>query len=182
MNIRKIIFFLCIIFFESCSIFSEKKHHLSYDENNTNEESLFESGKRSYYSSLDLNLDQTKTHIAINKLQKFVQTYPYSYRVKEAYRLLNDLLMKIEKKNYYIANLYFLMRRYKASLMYFQDFIKDFPDSCFQEKVLYKICLSQYHLLRKNDFVKSYEEYIKYFPYSPNAKRLKFLYKKLKKL
>ncbi|WP_185860553.1 outer membrane protein assembly factor BamD [Blattabacterium cuenoti] len=94
--------------------------------------------------------------------------------------MLNNLLTKIEKKNYCIANSYFLMQRYQASLIYFKDLINDFPKSHFKEKVMYKICVYQYQLSKKKDFIKSYEEYMKNFPYSFNVKKLKVLYKKLK--
>ncbi|WP_185859135.1 outer membrane protein assembly factor BamD [Blattabacterium cuenoti] len=171
-----------ITFFESCFIFSEKKPVLSWKEDESGEKGLFESGKHHYFSSLNFDLDQTKTNIAINKLNQFVREYPDSSKIKEAYRLINNLLMKIEKKNYCIADSYFLMRRYQASLIYFQDFIRDFPESHLKEKVLYKICVSQYQLSRKKDFFKSYYEYMKCFPHHSNAKKLKVLYKRLTNL
>ncbi len=160
--------------FEGCSFLPEKKSVLS------EEETLFEQGKRHYFSSLNFDLDQTKTNIAINKFNQFIKEYPDSSKIKEAYRLLDNLLKKIEKKNYCIANSYFLMGRYQASLIYFQDLINDFPESRFKEKVMYKICVSQYQLSKKKDFVKSYEKYMNDFSYSSNAKKLKILYKKLK--
>ncbi|WP_185853174.1 outer membrane protein assembly factor BamD [Blattabacterium cuenoti] len=180
MNIKTICLIgVFITFFESCFLFSEKKFVFSGKENESGEEGLFESGKRHYFSSLNFDLDQTKTNNAINKLNQFIREYPDSSKIEEAYRLINDLLMKIERKNYCIADSYFLMRRYQASLIYFQDLMRDFPESHFKEKVLYKICVAQYQLSRKKDFLKSYNEYMKCFPHYSNAKRLKVLYKKL---
>ncbi len=162
-------------FFEGCSILSEKKS----DFLESGESTLFEKGKRDYLSSLNFNLDQTKTNLAINELNQFIKEHPDSSKVKEAYDLIQKLLKKIEQKNYYIANYYFIMHKYKAALIYFQDFINQFPKTSFKEKVLYKICVSQYQISRKEDFFKSYNEYIKNFPNSNNAKKLKILYKKL---
>ncbi|WP_185857159.1 outer membrane protein assembly factor BamD [Blattabacterium cuenoti] len=172
----RIIFIVSILslVFEGCSILPEKKSVFS------EEDTLFEQGKRYYLSSLNFDLDQTKTDIAISKFNQFIKKYPDSSKIKEAYRILNNLLKKIEKKNYCIANSYFLMNRYQASLIYFKDLINDFPESCFKEKIMYKICVSQYKLSKKKDFVRSYNEYMKNFPYSYNAKKLKILYKKLK--
>ncbi|WP_185866983.1 outer membrane protein assembly factor BamD [Blattabacterium cuenoti] len=173
----RLLFIITVLFtsflFEGCFILPEKQSVFS------EEEALFYKGKRHSLSSLNFDLDQTKTDIAINNLNQFIEKYPDSSKIKEAYRLLNNLLEKIEKKNYYIANSYFLMRRFQASLIYFQDLITDFPESRFKEKIMYKICVSQYQLSRKKDFVKSYNEYMKNFSYSSNAKKLKVLYKKL---
>ncbi|WP_185872060.1 outer membrane protein assembly factor BamD [Blattabacterium cuenoti] len=180
----KVIFLIIIFmsFFESCVISKKKYVSLELEkENELIEENLFESGKYYYFSSLNFNLDKNKTDIAINKFNQFIKKYPKSLKIKEVYKLLNDLLMKIERKNYYIANLYFIMHKYQTSLDYFQDFIKDFPESNFKEKVLYKICVSQYKLYKKKDFIKSYNDYMKYFSYyKNNTKKLKILYKKLK--
>ncbi|WP_185861111.1 outer membrane protein assembly factor BamD [Blattabacterium cuenoti] len=172
-----VIFFIfigSILDLEGCFFFQDKKSFLS------EEGSFFEKVKNHYLSSLDFNLDQTKTDVAIDKLNQFIQKYPDGSKIKEAYRLLNNLLEKIERKNYCIANSYFLMHRYRASLIYFQDLINDFPESSFKEKIMYKICVSQYQLSKKKDFGKSYEKYMDNFPYSSNAKKLKVLYKKLK--
>ncbi|WP_185869453.1 tetratricopeptide repeat protein [Blattabacterium cuenoti] len=179
MNFRIILIIIIITFFEGCFIFSEKKYFLEKNDKKT-EKSLFESGKRYYLSSLNFDLDQNNTTIAVNKLNQFIKDYPNSLMTKEAYKYLNNLLMKIEIKNYYIAESYFLMQRYKVSLIYFQDFLNTFPKSFFKEKVLYKICYANYKLFRKYDFFKSYEKYIKNFSnLSYNAKKLKVLYKKL---
>ncbi|WP_185861983.1 outer membrane protein assembly factor BamD [Blattabacterium cuenoti] len=174
MNFRIILLLIIIItIFNGCLIFSDI---------NKNEEDLFKSGKNYYYSSINFDLDKTKTCVAINKINQFIREYPNSCNVKEAYRLLNDLLKKIEDKNYNIADSYFLMGRYQVSLIYFKNLIKNFPDGFFKEQILYKICLSQYKLSKKKDFFRSYEEYMKYFSHLSNAKKLKFLYKKLKNI
>jgi len=172
----RIIFVITILFisflFESCLFFPENKSISS------EEEVLFEKGKRSYLFSLNFNLDQTNTEIAIDKLNQFIKKYPNSLKIKEAYKLLDNLLYKIEKKNYCIANSYFLIQKYQASLIYFQNIISEFPETRFKEKIMYKICVSQYKLSRKKDFVKSYNEYMINFPNSLNAKKLKVLYQK----
>ncbi|WP_185876672.1 outer membrane protein assembly factor BamD [Blattabacterium cuenoti] len=168
---------------ESCFLFTGKKNVLTEGLNESKEEEdLFKSGKEYYNSSLSYNLDQEKTDIAINKLNQFIKNYPNSPKVKEVYDLLNNLFFKIERKNYCIADSYFLMGRYQASLIYFQNLIKNFPRSIFKEKVLYKICVSQYKLRRKKDFFNSYYEYLKHFKFHSNSKKLKILYKKLEKL
>ncbi|WP_185868873.1 outer membrane protein assembly factor BamD [Blattabacterium cuenoti] len=169
-----------MIFLTSC--LSEKEHISLKEEEELEENLLFNSGKNYYFSSLNFDLDPAKARNAINKFNQFVKKYPQSSKVKEAYSMLHDLLKKIEKKNYCIADSYFLMGRYKTSLKFFQDLIQYFPESRFKEKILYKICISQFFLSRKKDFFKSYNEYMKHFSYHIHAKKLKMLYKKLKKL
>lgn len=92
----RIIFIISTLFvsflFEGCSLFTENKPVL------LEEETLFEKGRYYYLSSLNFNLDQTKTNIAINKFNQLIKEYPDSSKIKEAYRLLNNLLKKSKKK------------------------------------------------------------------------------------
>ncbi|AGW85982.1 hypothetical protein K645_1016 [Blattabacterium sp. (Nauphoeta cinerea)] len=177
---NRIIFFVSVlsiaILHKGCSIhtgFFEKKLVLSKDK------ILFEKGKRYSLLSPNFDLDQTKTKIAIETFNQFIKEYPDSSKVKEVYNLLYKLLNKIEKKDYNIANYYFLIRKYQSSLIYFQDFIKNFPKSYLKEDAMYKICICQHKLSNRKNFLKSYDEYIKNFPYSSNVKKLGILYKKL---
>lgn len=184
-NINRIILIIFFIVFNGCFLLQKKNSIISScDEKklqlHIHEIDLFNNSKKHYYKSIKSGLNNKKTvSFTIEELNQFIKKYPNSSKVKEVFRLLNNLLLKIENKNYCIAESYFLMKRYKTSLDYLKDFIDTFPNSHLKEKVLYKICVSQYELHMKKDFFKSYERYMKYFSNSFNAKKLKIFYKKL---
>ncbi|WP_185863087.1 outer membrane protein assembly factor BamD [Blattabacterium cuenoti] len=171
---NKIIFFISVLSipFLHKGCFTDITEKISYED-----QILFEKGRRYFLSSPNFDLDQTKTKIAIEKLSQFIKDYPNSTKVKEVYNFIEKLLNKIEKKDYNIANYYFLTQKYQSSLICFQDFIKNFPKSSLKEEAMYKICVCQHKLSNRKNFIKSYDEYMKNFPYSSNAKKLEILYK-----
>lgn len=181
-RIDKIILIIFFIFFNGCFFLNKRNSILSsYDEKkiNLHEIYLFKNSKNCYSIKSDLN--EKKVSFTIEKLIELIKKDPDGSKVKEVCRLLNNLFLKIENKNYCIAESYFLMHRYKIALDFLKDFIETFPNSGLKEKVLYKICISQYELCMKKPFLKSYEKYMKYFSNSFNAKKLKILYKSLVK-
>ncbi|WP_113738211.1 outer membrane protein assembly factor BamD [Blattabacterium clevelandi] len=172
--------------FRKLNLFSKKK----YLGNNYEENESFKRGLNYYFKSLNFDLDQKTTREAIENLNKFIKEYPNSSKIEEINEILNKLSKKLEKKDYYIANTYFFMKKYQSSLIYFQDFLNNFPKSNFKEDVLYKICLITYKLSINNNknkknqilnFLKAYYRYVKSYPNSPNIKKLKIFYEKLLK-
>ncbi|AWU44223.1 outer membrane protein assembly factor BamD [Blattabacterium punctulatus] len=172
--------------FRKLNLFSKKK----YLENNYEENESLKRGLTYYFKSLNFDLDQKKTKEAIEVLNKFIKAYPNSSKLEEINEILNKLSKRLEKKDYYIANTYFFMKKYQSSLIYFKNFLNNFPKSNFKEDVLYKICLITYKLSinkkenQKNkisNFIDAYYRYIKLYPNSPNIKKLTIFYEKLLK-
>ncbi|WP_185864315.1 hypothetical protein [Blattabacterium cuenoti] len=179
---RRIVLIIFLITFSSCFL-SKKNIDISDEKKSQLHKAILlnENVKKYYEKSSNDNLDNQLVFYTIEELHQFIKNHPNSIKLKEVLKLLNDLLLKIEIKNYHIAESYFLMHRYKVSLQYFKDFINVFPNSHFKEKVLYKICVAQYKISMKKDFFKSYEKYMKYYSKYSNAKKLKILYKELTK-
>ncbi|WP_185849632.1 outer membrane protein assembly factor BamD [Blattabacterium cuenoti] len=172
--------------FKNWNFFS-KKNSSNSDGHDSEENRLFKRGFNEFIHSLDFNLDQTKTHAAIDALNQFITKYPNSPKIQEIKNIVVNLIKKIEKRDYYIANTYFLMHKYKAALIYFKDFIKKHPKSIYKEKALYKICIITYKMAVNKekvlDFFDVYQRYIKLYPDSySNIKKLKTYYKELLKL
>src|SRR5690606_18097183 len=68
-----------------------------------------------YEGSLDYNLDQSNTELAINEMQNFLNNYPHSEKSKNINELIDELTYKLEFKAYENARQYFKMADYKAS-------------------------------------------------------------------
>ena len=74
---------------------------------------------------------------AIEKFQLFTNKFPHSERVGEANKLIDEMRLKLEKKAFDNARLYFRTENYRASIYAFENFLKDFPGSDNKEEALY---------------------------------------------
>jgi outer membrane protein assembly factor BamD len=111
-------------------------------------------------------LDQTSTYEAITALQNFINRYPGSERTDEATKLIDDLQVKLEKKAYENARLYYDLGRYKAAVIAFENFRKDYPDSDYNEELAYLKVKTQYELAANSIITKQkdrFEETIDYY-------------------
>lgn len=130
-------------------------------------------------------LDQSNTDQAIVASQNFLNRFPQSKYGEECSRIISELRQKLEKKAYEGAKLFYKIRNYKAAVITFANFQKDFPDSNFNEEVAYLKILSQYEYARIStlrrqptrfqDVLKYYTEFIDAYPgsgYTRSAERL----------
>ena len=85
------------------------------------EECMFMVPYCKYLDSPKYKLDQTNTRQAINDFQLFVNAYPTSPRVDECNQLIDELRMKLQKKEFEIAKLYLKMEKYEAAVVSFEN-------------------------------------------------------------
>lgn len=90
-----------------------------------------------YMQSPDYKLDQTVTYEALAALQLFINRYPYSEYSDKADQLINELQVKLEKKAFENAKLFQKISRYKAALVSFDNFRRNYPDSKYNPEALY---------------------------------------------
>lgn len=114
------------------------------------EQAAFMGAYCSYLDSPPSSLDQTVTNDAIKDLQLFINQYPKSEKVAQANKLIDELRFKLETKAYDIARLYFKMSDYKASVINFENLIKDFPDTRYRETAMFHIAKSYYYYAEKS--------------------------------
>lgn len=133
-----------------------------------------------FLQSPEYNLDQTVTYEAITELQNFIERYPASEYVDKAEEMIGELQVKLETKAYMNARLFYKIKRYKAALVVFENFHKDFPDSDFNEEVTYMGIETAYEYARvsisekqEERFRNCIERYEKFLEKYPNSKFLK---------
>lgn len=97
-----------------------------------------------YKESPRYSLDQTVTREAIQEFQRFVNRYPNSDRVEEANEYIDQLRWKLEKKRFEKAKLYYNINDFRAAVQTFENLIKDFPGTEFEEEALFYIVKSYY--------------------------------------
>jgi outer membrane protein assembly factor BamD len=81
--------------------------------------------------------DQTKTYEALDRLNRFLQTFPTSPRVSEARAALRQVHERLGKKDFLSAKLYFSRKRYDAALIYLAKIIDLDPDTVWAKRSLY---------------------------------------------
>jgi len=138
-----------------------KQYSQMYPRGEKAEESLFLSAYCNYLSSPRPSLDQSSTYLALEELQIFIDMYPKSSRVKEANKLMDDLRQKLEDKAYRISKLYYRMEDYQAAITSFENILDEYPDTDYQEEILYYITKAYYDYAEKSIYSKKMERFEK---------------------
>ncbi|KAA3632185.1 MAG: outer membrane protein assembly factor BamD [Bacteroidetes bacterium] len=160
----------------------------TYSTSDKREEIDFMAAYCNYKMSPTFRLDQTYTLQAINDFESFVNLYPFSERVEECNRLIDEMRKKLERKAFEEGKLYYDIRRYQASIQSFENLLKDFPETLDAEQVRYLIAKSAY-LWATNSFVEKQKErfelaiektqdYLDTFGEGPNRKEIETMLNK----
>ncbi|RMG86532.1 MAG: outer membrane protein assembly factor BamD, partial [Bacteroidetes bacterium] len=137
-----------------------KNFTTTFPNSSKKEEAMFMAAYSNYQLSPSFRLDQTYTLKAIDEFQTFVNTYPSSERVAECNRLIDQMRLKLERKAFEEAKLYYDLRQYQAATVTFENLLKDFPETTRAEEVRYLIVKSAF-LLAQNSIYEKQEERFK---------------------
>jgi len=156
------------------------------------EEAQFMVGYCSYLLSPKVRLDQETTITAIDALQLYINLYPFSERVTEAQKLIDELRDKLVEKSFINARLYFDFENYKAAVVALENAIKDYPDSKFREDLMYMLLKSKFLLglnsiqdkkeQRLSDALDEYFAFTDEFPESKYRKEVERYYETTAKI
>ncbi|ACU06545.1 lipoprotein protein, putative [Flavobacteriaceae bacterium 3519-10] len=123
-----------------------KNFSVTFPQDPRAEDAAYMSALCFYEGSMDYNLDQTSTELAINELQNFLNNYPNSEKSKNINELIDELTYKLEFKAYENARQYFKMADYKAANVAFENVLYDFPSTKLSPKINEYILRSKYEL------------------------------------
>ena len=123
------------------------------------EECSFMAAYCKYKDSPIYKLDQTSSKEAISQMQLFINAYPYSERVEECNRLIDELREKLQLKELEVAKLFLKMERYEAAVSAFENLLLDYPDTKFREDALFYTIKSYYYYASKSVRSKRAERY-----------------------
>ncbi|SFC48301.1 outer membrane protein assembly factor BamD [Flexibacter flexilis DSM 6793] len=132
------------------------------------EEAAFMQALSEYQDSAPYNLDQTSTYSAIENLHNFMMQYPESSYKDTCSVLTENLRQKLERKAYENAKLYLKKEDFKAAIITFDNFKKDFPESAHNEEVTYLKVESAYLLARNSVAAKQPERYAQVIKFYQN--------------
>jgi len=131
----------------------------SYPESSKIEEVAYKQAYCYYLDSPRYSLDQENTMKAISELQKYINRYSESENAIEANKLIRELSLKLEEKDFEIAKQYMKLEQYKAADISFGNFISDYPGSKYREDAFYLKFVSLYEYAKNSFKVKQKERY-----------------------
>lgn len=118
----------------------------TYNRSPLAEEALFMNAYSLYLDAPDYNLDQKSSHDAVNAIQLFISRFPESDSYERATAMIDDLQVRFEEKAYQESMLYLRLTDglypgefYRACIINFQNFAKNYPDSKHNEELGYKL-------------------------------------------
>lgn len=123
-----------------------KSFYETYGRSPLSEEAHFMYAYSLYESSPDHNLDQQSSIEAMAAMQTFLNQFQGSKFSERAADVIVQSQKKLERKNYENAKLYLKLRSYKASIIAFDSFKQNFPDSDYLEEVAYLKVEAQFRL------------------------------------
>ncbi len=163
-----------------------KTFYETYGRSQLVQEAYFMYAYSLYISSPAPSLDLTSGIEAMNAMQNFINQYPDSQYRERASEAIVVSQNKLERKGYENAKHYLKLRQYKAAVISFDNFKKNFPDSNFLEELAYLKVLAQYKLAnqsflslqhdRYTSVVQYYQELVDNFPNSKYLKDAERLY------
>ena len=123
-----------------------KNFSVTFPQDKRAEDAAYMSALCYYEGSMDYNLDQSSTELAINEMQNFLNNYPNSERSKNIDQLIDELTYKLEFKAYENAKQYYKMADYKAASTAFENVLDDFPSTKLRSKIYDYLLKSKYEL------------------------------------
>ncbi len=123
-----------------------KNFAVTFPQDKRAEDAAYMSALCYYQGSMDYNLDQSSTELAINELQNFLNNYPNSEKAKNINELIDELTYKLEFKAYENARQYYKMADYRAANVAFDNVLEDFPSTKLRPKIYEYILKSRYEL------------------------------------
>lgn len=155
------------------------------------EEAFFKSAYCYYLDSPRPSLDQTSTRKAIEEFLLFINKYPESDKVQQAYTLIEEMRNKLVEKSFIGAKLYFDLSDYKAAITALELSLRDHPESDFREEQIFHLVKSHF-LLAENSIpskqkerykatLEQYQSFVSEFPESDFRKEADKIQKKSQK-
>ncbi len=153
------------------------------------EEALFYTAYCKYKESPEYYLDQTLTIESLKAFQDYINKYPDSKRVQEANKCMDELRMKLIKKDYANAYNYYKVEQYQAAQVALKDFINKYSDNTqYRQNAMYYIVLAGYYYAlgsveskqkeRWNNMILDYERYQALFENFTDKQQVEDLKKK----
>lgn len=115
------------------------------------EEATFLGALCDYKLSPRAQLDQESSKSSIEGFNVFITKFPYSPKVEEAKKYIDELQERLVEKSYLNARLYYDMKEYKAAITALSNSLKEYSASKYREEMMF-LKLNSLFLYAENSF------------------------------
>ncbi len=136
-----------------------RNFYTTYGRSPKAEQAMFMQVKSLYNQSPKHEQDQASTLTAMEAVQEFMIRYPESEYTAEANQILDNLSVKLDKKAFESARLYYQIRAYKAAVVALTNFQREFASSPYAEEAGFLKIESQYEYAKQSVASKQEERY-----------------------
>ncbi len=112
-----------------------------------------------YKTSPEYSLDQSNTEYAIEQIKSFVVAYPNNDHIEECNSMLDDLRLKMARKNLEILKLYYNTDKYEACQISAKNFFNEYSYSPLMPEAVYYLVLNNLEYAQKSVEHKKEERY-----------------------
>ena len=123
------------------------------------EEAIFLYAKSQYMSSPGYEQDQSTTVTALESLLEFQSRFPNSQFAEETNNMINELNVKLDRKAFDSARLYYQLRYYKSAVVSLTNFINEHAGSPYSEEAAFLRLDAQYRFALESVLNKQQERY-----------------------
>lgn len=141
-----------------------------------------------YQSTYRYALDQQPSHITIAAIEEFLYDYPGSEYTTTCHNMLDDLYLRLDRKAFESAKLYYTIEDYKAASHALKETLKENPENHYREEIMYYIVAAHYQYAvhsvpesQRERFLNVIDEYYNFvseFPDSKYTKEVGTMFKK----
>ena len=112
-----------------------------------------------YKTSPDYYLDQTNTHYAIEQINAYLQAYPENKHIEECNEMLDDLRLKLARKDLEVMKLYYNTDHYEACQISAKNFFNEYSYSPLMPEAVYYLVLNNYEYAKRSTERKKQERF-----------------------
>jgi len=193
---EEIYYYYCKTEYEKGNLLSAAYHlknfSTTYKSNAKAEECAYLAVNCHYLLSPKYSLDQANTYKALDEAEIFLDQYPVSSFSVDCLDLKAKLELKLERKSFENAKLYYTTENYKSATHAFNLALKESGNSVFREEILF-LQLKSYYLLAENsvedkkdnrikDTIIAFNQFKNAYPKSEHVQESKRILKQVKLL
>lgn len=143
------------------------------------EEAFFLKAINLYETSLRYELDQSNTMAAIAAFNEYNNRFT-NHKYKDYEKYVDELELRLEKKAYFAAKLYYQIEDYKAAIVALRNSVREYPESPYKEEQMFLILKSSYqyakHSVKQKQptrYLATIDEYYNFLSEYPESKYTK---------
>ena len=103
-----------------------------------------------YKTSPEYYLDQSNTQYAIEQINAYLQAYPENKHIEECNEMLDDLRLKLARKDLEVMKLYYNTDHYEACQISAKNFFNKYSYSPLMPEAVYYLVLNNYEYARRS--------------------------------